>query len=1228
MPNRRVPRVLVVSVFLSIAMTFAGQVFAQAPSATTGAASAVGSTAATLNGTVNANGASTTVIFEYGLTVAYGLSAAAVQSPVTGSTSTAVSAVLGELLPNSTYHYRVGATNANGTTYGADMTLTTLPAPPSVLTSPATAIVADGATLNGVVNANGDVATVTFEYGMDTSYGTTVTADQSPVAFPFAIPVSAAITGLANTTTYHYRVVATNAGGTSYGADMTFTTGVTGAAPTATTGAATAVDATGAMLNGTVNASDAATVVSFEYGLDTAYGFVVPADQNPVSGSTDTAVSGLVAELAPNTTYHFRVVATNAFGTTNGADMTFTTLPFPPTAATYSAALVDATTSTLNGMVNPNDAPTTVVFEYGTDTGYGTTIAADQSPLTGATPTSVSCTASGLTSGATYHFRVVAQSAGGTTEGADMSFVAGAPAPSAMTGAATDVDTSSATLNGSVNANGQEATVTFEFGLDTGYGRVAAAIPGSVSGTTDAAVVVPITDLLPNATYHFRVVAASGGGTAFGADMTFTTPAAPSVTTDPPSSVGLTGATLNGTVSANGSSATVTFEYGLTTAYGTTVTADQSPVTGAGSTAVSAAITGLTGDQTYHYRAVGVNADGTTYGADRTFFTSAPAAPLATTEAATLVVSTGATLNGTVAANNADTTVTFEYGLDTGYGSTETAVPGLVAGTDPTPVTAVISGLTLGFTYHYRVVGVNANGTTYGADMTFTTSNAPAAETGAASALTPASATLNGTVNPNTDTGIVSVFFQYGLTALYSSSIGAAPTSLTGFENTAVSGQLSGLSPNTTYHYRVVAAWFPYVYGADMTFTTPAAEPAPTAVTNAASGVGAATATFNGTVNANDTSAVVVFEYGFDTGYGSVVTADQSPVTGTTDTAVSTAIGSLAPNTTFHYRVVAQNADNTVYGADMTFTTAAAPPTASTDAASAVSGTGATLNGTVRANNDSTTVTFEYGPDTGYGATVTADQSPVTGNVFTPVTVSISGLTSGVTYHFRVAAQNSSGTTYGSDATFVTGAAPPSATTDAASAVAATTATLNGTINPGATSTAVTFEYGETTAYGRTVSAGQSPVTGAGDTAVSAAVSGLQPDTVHHFRVVGQNSAGTTYGSDLTFTTGAPAPSCNDRCGFLGRDHRSDARWDRERQRQSDHGDIRVWSRYGLRQHCDRGSEPGLRFRRHRGQCNSERPPTGRDLPFPGGWRKRRRDELRRGRDLRRRGAGDHPDAG
>ena len=81
-----------------------------------------------------------------------------------------------------------------------------------------------------------------------------------------------------------------------------------------------------------------------------------------------------------------------------------------------------------------------------------------------------------------------------------------------------------------------------------------------------------------------------------------------------------------------------------------------------------------------------------------------------------------------------------------------------------------------------------------------------------------------------------------------------------------------------------------------------------------------------------------------------------------------------------------------------------------------------------------------------YGDTVQADQNPVTGNSFTAVSTDITGLTGNTTYHYRVVAENGSGTTNGEDKTFFTGAALPAAITDIATDIGTTTARLNGTV--------------------------------------------------------------------------------------------------------------------------------------------------------------------------------------
>ncbi|MEI7664169.1 MAG: GEVED domain-containing protein, partial [Bacteroidota bacterium] len=294
------------------------------PTITTTAATTITTTTATLNGTVNANGASTAVTVQYGLTVAYGTTVAGVPSPVTGSTATGVSAAITGLTPNTLFHFRVVGVNSAGTTYGNDMTFTTLASAPSVLTQAATAITAATATLNGTVNANNNSTTVSFDYGLTVAYGTNVAGVPATATGSAGTTVTAALTGLVPNTLYHFRVNGVNVAGTSNGGDLTFTTAQV--APTVTTTAATLVTNSSATMNGTINANNLSTTASFDYGLTVAYGTSVAATPATVTGSANTNVSANLTGLTINTTYHYRVKGVSSAGTSLGSDQTFFTV--------------------------------------------------------------------------------------------------------------------------------------------------------------------------------------------------------------------------------------------------------------------------------------------------------------------------------------------------------------------------------------------------------------------------------------------------------------------------------------------------------------------------------------------------------------------------------------------------------------------------------------------------------------------------------------------------------------------------------------------------------------------------------------------------------------------------------------------------------------------------------------------------------------------------------------
>ena len=192
------------------------------PTVTTNPAAFIASFSALLKGSLNPDGLSTTFHFQYGTTTSYGLTTA--PQTQTGDTSLNVSAGISSLTANTTYHFRIAASNSAGTTYGTDRTLTTLTmtGPPVVTTKPATNVTASLATLNGKLDPHGLSTTVYFQYGTTTSYGSR-TPNQIKTGNNYQ-NVLASISDLSAGTTYHFRIVATNSAGTRVGGDRTFTT--------------------------------------------------------------------------------------------------------------------------------------------------------------------------------------------------------------------------------------------------------------------------------------------------------------------------------------------------------------------------------------------------------------------------------------------------------------------------------------------------------------------------------------------------------------------------------------------------------------------------------------------------------------------------------------------------------------------------------------------------------------------------------------------------------------------------------------------------------------------------------------------------------------------------------------------------------------------------------------------------------------------------------------------
>ena len=389
--------------------------------------------------------------------------------------------------------------------------------------------------------------------------------------------------------------------------------------PTVTTTAASSVDTVSATLNGTIDPGGVSSTYHFEYGQDINYGSQTT-DSAPLSGTGAVAATAPLSGLLPNTTYHFRIVGTNAAGSITGDDQTVTTDAAPPTldGSPAYASVIKTTGATLNGTLNPNSSATSYHFEYGTDTTYGTsTTSADAGA--GAEDRAVTAELTGLAAGTTYHFRLMADNGtGGVQHGADTTFSTAPGTPVT----ATEVSVFGATLRGVINPHGAAATYRFEYGTTTDYGRTTAETDGG-SGSAELAVSQPTGRLIPNTTYHVRVVATIDGQTTASDDATFTTGVMPEAIATGPTGVTTTQATIGGTVNTYGKDGTYRFFVDAVNGAYTTVTDAQPVPAGDGVHSVSAALSGLPAGESFRV-VLSVTSNGGTTASDQVVFSTAP----------------------------------------------------------------------------------------------------------------------------------------------------------------------------------------------------------------------------------------------------------------------------------------------------------------------------------------------------------------------------------------------------------------------------------------------------------------------------------------------------------------------------------------------------------------------------------------------------------------------------
>jgi hypothetical protein len=259
----------------------------------------------------------TECVIEYGLTTGYGSEEPCSPAPEYSSDAE-VSAELPGLFTEADYHYRIKAANSNGWNHTFDNIVHTV-AVLKLTTGQASNLTPNSATLSGSLDADGMDTTYHFQYGLDTKYDLeteTLDAESASGETPVE-PVD--IDKLQPGRTYHYRLVADNELGTTYGKDRTFTAP---RSPLISSLNPTNVLATSADLNARINNFDSDAEYFFRYGTSNSYGQTSPVEQLAAS-PTPQPIAVHLTGLEPGHTYHFRLVASNEWGASETDDATF-----------------------------------------------------------------------------------------------------------------------------------------------------------------------------------------------------------------------------------------------------------------------------------------------------------------------------------------------------------------------------------------------------------------------------------------------------------------------------------------------------------------------------------------------------------------------------------------------------------------------------------------------------------------------------------------------------------------------------------------------------------------------------------------------------------------------------------------------------------------------------------------------------------------------------------------
>jgi uncharacterized protein (TIGR02145 family) len=423
---------------------------------------------------------------------------------------TFVSTITG-LSAGVTYYVRAYATNLYGTSYGTELVFSTIG------TSPATNITALSATSGGsIYNDGGDPI---IERGVCWSTNQNPTKDDSHTSDGTGTGTfTSQLSQLTPATLYYVRAYATNSIATSYGNQVSFST--RNGIPTFLSTTVSSITANSALFSVNITDDGGANILTRGVCWSTSSN-PTTGNNYAISGSGTGSFSVNASGLMSSTQYYYRAFSTSTLGTAYGMVQSFITLSNVPILSTTTISGLTSNSASSGGSIS-SDGGSAIIAKGVCWSTTANPTTADQKTTDGTGTASFTSSITGLAPGTTYHVRAYATNSSGTGYGADLTFTTAAVLPTVTTSAVTSITNISATCGGNVTNSGG-ATVIIKGVCWSTSPDPTTADPKSNDGSGTGAFSSSITGLSAGTTYYVRAYATNSAGTAYGAQVSFTT---------------------------------------------------------------------------------------------------------------------------------------------------------------------------------------------------------------------------------------------------------------------------------------------------------------------------------------------------------------------------------------------------------------------------------------------------------------------------------------------------------------------------------------------------------------------------------------------------------------------------------------------------------------------------------------------------------------------------------